>query len=226
MRRPPDGRVESATARPTRRPRPVETPRGRSEPIRGAPCPSGPGRCGRPLVLCRSRSGRAKHQHRGVDMRGYRNGYEKPAGLTMRTGTVTAHRPRVRDVATTTDVGSGKLGGQLHGGAGASSTGVPWRGGLPAPPDRSRVDPVSVRLGHYQHLFGGPPNPASPAKRLRSLGWRRVVHARGGHSRSRVRDGRRPAAVGSRPSRSPQSASRFRPGTRVLQRLPVADRQG
>ena len=64
--------------------------------------------------------GRAKHQRRGVDMRGYRNGYEKPRRLTMRTGTVTVRRPRVRDVANTTGTGRGKLGEQLHGGTGAS----------------------------------------------------------------------------------------------------------
>ena len=55
--------------------------------------------------------GRAKHQRRGVDMRGYRNGYEKPRRPTMRTGTVTVRRPRVRDVDNTTDTGRGKLGG-------------------------------------------------------------------------------------------------------------------
>ena len=42
--------------------------------------------------------GRAKHQRRGVDMQGYRNGYGKPRRLTMRTGTVTVRRPRVRDL--------------------------------------------------------------------------------------------------------------------------------
>ena len=42
--------------------------------------------------------GRAKHQRRGVDMQGYRNGYGKPMRLTMRTGTVTVRRPRVRDL--------------------------------------------------------------------------------------------------------------------------------
>ena len=41
--------------------------------------------------------GRAKHQRHGVDMQGYRNGYGKPRRLTMRTGTVTVRRPRVRD---------------------------------------------------------------------------------------------------------------------------------
>ena len=30
--------------------------------------------------------GRAKHQRRGVDMQGYRNGYGKPRRLTMRSG--------------------------------------------------------------------------------------------------------------------------------------------
>ncbi len=42
--------------------------------------------------------GRAKHQRRGVDMQGYRNGYEKPRRLTMRSGTITVRRPRVRDL--------------------------------------------------------------------------------------------------------------------------------
>ena len=42
--------------------------------------------------------GRAKHQRRGVDMQGYRNGYGKPRRLTMRSGTVTVRRPRVRDL--------------------------------------------------------------------------------------------------------------------------------
>lgn len=42
--------------------------------------------------------GRAKHQRREVDMQGYRNGYGKPRRLTMRTGTVTARRPRVREL--------------------------------------------------------------------------------------------------------------------------------
>ena len=43
--------------------------------------------------------GRAKHQRRGVNMHGYRNGYGKPRRLTMRSGTVTAtRRPRVRDL--------------------------------------------------------------------------------------------------------------------------------
>ena len=42
--------------------------------------------------------GRAKHQRRGVDMQGYRNGYGMPRRLTMRSGTVTVRRPRVRDL--------------------------------------------------------------------------------------------------------------------------------
>ena len=42
--------------------------------------------------------GRAKHQRRGADMQGYRNGYGKPRRLTMRSGTVTVRRPRVRDL--------------------------------------------------------------------------------------------------------------------------------
>ena len=42
--------------------------------------------------------GRAKHQRRGVDMQGYRNGYGKPRRLTMRSGTITVRRPRVRDL--------------------------------------------------------------------------------------------------------------------------------
>ena len=42
--------------------------------------------------------GRAKQQRRGVDMQGYRNGYGKPRRLTMRSGTVTVRRPRVRDL--------------------------------------------------------------------------------------------------------------------------------
>ena len=42
--------------------------------------------------------GRAKHQRRGVDMQGYRNGYGKPRRLTMRSGTVTVRRPRLRDL--------------------------------------------------------------------------------------------------------------------------------
>ena len=42
--------------------------------------------------------GRAKHQRRGMDMQGYRNGYGKPRRLTMRTGAVTVRRPRVRDL--------------------------------------------------------------------------------------------------------------------------------
>ena len=42
--------------------------------------------------------GRAKHQRRGVDMQGYRNGYGKPRRLTLRSGTVTVRRPRVRDL--------------------------------------------------------------------------------------------------------------------------------
>ena len=42
--------------------------------------------------------GRAKHQRRGVDMQGYRNGYGKPRRLTIRSGTLTVRRPRVRDV--------------------------------------------------------------------------------------------------------------------------------
>ena len=37
--------------------------------------------------------GRAKHQRREVDIRGDRNGNEKPRRLTMRTGTVTMRRP-------------------------------------------------------------------------------------------------------------------------------------
>ena len=37
MRRPPEGRVESAAAPSMRRPRPTEPPKGRSEPVRGAP---------------------------------------------------------------------------------------------------------------------------------------------------------------------------------------------
>lgn len=41
--------------------------------------------------------GRGKHQRRGVDMQGYRNGYGKPRRLTMRSGTITVRRPRVRD---------------------------------------------------------------------------------------------------------------------------------
>ena len=36
--------------------------------------------------------GRAKHQRRGVDMQGDRNGYGKPRRLTMRSGTVTLRR--------------------------------------------------------------------------------------------------------------------------------------
>jgi transposase-like protein len=42
--------------------------------------------------------GRGKHQRRGVDMQGYRNGYGKPRRLTMRSGTITVRRPRVRDL--------------------------------------------------------------------------------------------------------------------------------
>lgn len=42
--------------------------------------------------------GRAKHQRRGVDKQGYRNGYGKPRRLTMRSGTITVRRPRVRDL--------------------------------------------------------------------------------------------------------------------------------
>ena len=42
--------------------------------------------------------GRAKHQRRGVDMQGYRNGYDKPRRLTMRSGTITVRLPRVRDL--------------------------------------------------------------------------------------------------------------------------------
>ena len=42
--------------------------------------------------------GRGKHQRRGVDMQGYRNGYGKPRRVTMRTGTLTVRRPRVRDL--------------------------------------------------------------------------------------------------------------------------------
>ena len=42
--------------------------------------------------------GRAKHQRRWVDMQGYRNGYVEPRRLTMRSGTITVRRPRVRDV--------------------------------------------------------------------------------------------------------------------------------
>ena len=42
--------------------------------------------------------GRAKHQRRRVDMQGYRNGYGKPRRLTMKSGTVTVRRPRLRDL--------------------------------------------------------------------------------------------------------------------------------
>ena len=42
--------------------------------------------------------GRAKHQRLGMDMQGYRNGYGKPRRLTMRSGTVTVRRPRLRDL--------------------------------------------------------------------------------------------------------------------------------
>lgn len=42
--------------------------------------------------------GRSKYQRRGEEMQGYRNGYGKPRRLTMRSGTVTVRRPRVRDV--------------------------------------------------------------------------------------------------------------------------------
>ena len=36
--------------------------------------------------------GRAKHQRRGVDKQGYRNGYGKPRRLTMRSGTIVSVR--------------------------------------------------------------------------------------------------------------------------------------
>ena len=42
--------------------------------------------------------GRRKYQRRGAEMAGYRNGYGKPRRLTMRSGTVTVRRPRVRDL--------------------------------------------------------------------------------------------------------------------------------
>ena len=42
--------------------------------------------------------GRRKYQRRGAEMAGYRNGYGKPRRLTMRSGTVTLRRPRVRDL--------------------------------------------------------------------------------------------------------------------------------
>jgi len=42
--------------------------------------------------------GRTKYQRRGEELQGYRNGYGKPRQLTMRSGTVTIRRPRVRDV--------------------------------------------------------------------------------------------------------------------------------
>ena len=42
--------------------------------------------------------GRTKYQRRGENMQGYRNGYGKPRQLTMRSGTVTVRRPRVRDM--------------------------------------------------------------------------------------------------------------------------------
>ena len=42
--------------------------------------------------------GRSKYQRRGEEMQGYRNGYGKPRRLTMRSGTVTLRRPRVRDL--------------------------------------------------------------------------------------------------------------------------------
>ena len=42
--------------------------------------------------------GRSKYQRRGEEMQGYRNGYGKPRRLTMRSGTVTVRRPRVRDL--------------------------------------------------------------------------------------------------------------------------------
>ena len=42
--------------------------------------------------------GRTKYQRRGEEMQGYRNGYGKPRRLTMRSGTVTVRRPRVRDL--------------------------------------------------------------------------------------------------------------------------------
>ena len=42
--------------------------------------------------------GRTKYQRRGEEMQGYRNGYGKPRQLTMRSGTVSVRRPRVRDV--------------------------------------------------------------------------------------------------------------------------------
>ena len=42
--------------------------------------------------------GRTKYQRRGEEMQGYRNGYGKPRRLTMRSGTVTLRRPRIRDL--------------------------------------------------------------------------------------------------------------------------------
>ena len=42
--------------------------------------------------------GRRKYQRRGAEMAGYRNGYGKPRRLTLRSGTVTVRRPRVRDL--------------------------------------------------------------------------------------------------------------------------------
>jgi len=42
--------------------------------------------------------GRRKYQRRGEVMQGYRNGYGKPRQLTMRSGTGTLRRPRVRDL--------------------------------------------------------------------------------------------------------------------------------
>ena len=42
--------------------------------------------------------GRTKYQRHGKEMQGYRNGDGKAAELTIRSGTVAVHRPRVRDV--------------------------------------------------------------------------------------------------------------------------------
>lgn len=40
--------------------------------------------------------GRGRYDQRGIDAEGYRNGFGKPRQLTMRTGTISVRRPRVR----------------------------------------------------------------------------------------------------------------------------------